>query len=257
MISFKVDDKKYVVKQITIADYYKIKTHLILEDLAEKYEMVHHLTGCPKEDLFKIPYNELVEIFALLEVMIQRSLLEQLGSINKIQFQGVEYGLVDFDQMTIGEFSDLDVLVNDPNADNKLHEVMAILYRPITKKRLFSYDLEDYDFKEYKERCKLFLDMPLKYAKTAISFFLAFELASSGATEIFLKATPKERNRMKKKINKVLAETGTQPSPYLQIVIRLKSKQLLNSVLKKLSTIWLGLMMKIEKMKPVKKVQKI
>ena len=250
MITFKIDDKKYKIQTITISDYYRIKKHLLLDHLAEKYEMLSQLTGCSIEDISRIPYNELIEIFALLEIMVQKSLLEQVSVASKISLSGVEYGLVDFDRMTLGEFSDLDVLVNDPNADNKLHEMMAILYRPIVKQRLFSYDVSDYDMAEYKERCKLFLDLPLKHTKAVTTFFLLFELASSGATEIFLKANPRKRQEMKRKINRVLAGTGTPQSPYLQIVIRLKYKQSLNWVSEKLSILWLGLMTKIGKLNP-------
>lgn len=250
MISFKIEDRKYKISTITIGDYYKIKKHLILDDLAEKYAMLSQLAECPLDDIVRIPYNELIEIFALLEIMIQKSLQQQINASNKISLHGVEYGLVDFDRMTLGEFSDLDVLVNDPNADNKLHEIMAILYRPIAKQRLFSYDVIDYDNVEYKERCKLFLELPLKHIKAVTSFFLLFELASSGATEIFLKVSQRERMKMKTKINKVLADTGTQQLPYLQIVIRLKYKQSLNWVSEKLSTFWLGLMTKIGKLNP-------
>lgn len=248
MITFKIEDKNYKIRTITISDYYRIKKHLLLDHLAEKYEMLSQLTGCPLDDIAKIPYNELIEIFALLEIMVRKSLLDEVKVANKISLHGVEYGLVDFDRMTLGEFSDLDVLVNDPNADNKLHEMMAILYRPISKQRLFSYDVTDYDMVEYKERCRLFLDLPLKHTKAVTTFFLLFDLASSGATETFLKASPKERKKMKAKINKVLADTGTQQLPYLQIVIRLKYKRLHNWVSEKLSILWLGLTTKIAKL---------
>jgi hypothetical protein len=249
MIDFRIEDRKYTIPVITISNYYKIKTHLILDDMEGKYQILHDLTGCPIEDLIRVPYNELKELFALLEVMLEKSLVKDNGVVNKISFKGVNYGLVDFDKITLGEFVDLDIIVNDPNADNRLHEVLAILYRPITKQRLFSFDVSEYETDEYKERCQLFLDLPLKYAKSATAFFLSLELASLGATEIFLTQTPKQNKKMVKKIYKVLEETGTQQLPILQIVIRLKSAQLQNWASKKLSTFLHGATMKTEKLK--------
>jgi hypothetical protein len=249
MIDFRIEDRKYTIPIITIGNYYKIKTHLILDDMEGKYQILHELTGCPMEDLIRVPYNELKELFALLEVMLEKSLVKNNAVVNKIAFKGVDYGLVDFDKMTLGEFVDLDVIVNDPNADNRLHEVLAILYRPITKQRLFSFDVAEYETDEYKERCQLFLDLPLKHAKSATAFFLSFELASLGATKIFLEQTPKENKKMMKKIHKVLEETGTQQLPILQIVIRLRSMQLRNWVSKKLLTFSHGVMMKTKRLK--------
>jgi hypothetical protein len=249
MIDFKIEDRKYTIGAITIGNYYKIKTHLVLNDMEGKYQVLRELTGCPMEDLIRIPYNELKELFSLLEVMLEKSLLKDNAVVNKIAFKGVDYGLVDFDKMTLGEFADLDVMVNDPNADNRLHEVMAILYRRITKQRLFSFDVEEYDTDNYKERCKIFLDLPLKHAKSATAFFLSFELASLGATEIFSAQTPKQNKEMMKKILKVLEETGTPQLPILQIVIRLRSIQLLNWASKKLLTFSHGVTMKTKKLK--------
>jgi hypothetical protein len=249
MIDFRIEDRKYTIPTIKMCDYYKIKTHLILDDMEGKYQILHELTGCPMDDLIRVPYNELKELFALLEVMLEKSLVKDNTVVNKIKFKDVDYGLVDFDRMTLGEFADLDVIVNDPNADNRLHEVLAILYRPIVKQRLFSFDVAEYETIEYKERCKLFLDLPLKYAKSATAFFLSFELASSGATEIFLNQTPKENRKTMKKILKVLEETGTPQLPILQIVIRLRLAQLRNWVSGKLLTFLPGVTMKTKKLK--------
>jgi hypothetical protein len=240
MIDFKIENRKYSIKNITIQDYYNIKTTFILDDLEGKYQILNYLSGCPLDDLVRIPYNELIELFALLEIMLEKSLVKQGSVINKIQFKGVEYGLVDFDKMTLGEFVDLDIIVNDEKSDNRLHEILAILYRPIKNKRLFSYEIEDYDSEGFKERCKLFLELPLKYAKSATAFFLCLDLAYLGAIETFSNQTPKQNRRMMKKINKVLQETGTISSLLLQIKIRLKLVQLQNFISGKFSTFYHG-----------------
>lgn len=236
MITFKIEDRSYSIKNITIGDYYNIKTSFILDDLEGKYQILKYLSGCPEEDMVRIPLNELQQIFALIEVLLERHLLKSNDVVSKIEFKGVEYGLVDFDRMTLGEFVDLDIIVNDEKADNRLHEILAILYRPIEKKRLFSYDVAEYNAEDFKERSKLFLDLPLKYAKSATAFFLCLGLVSLGATEIFLKRTKKENRKALSKIVKLWQEAGTQQSSLLQIKIQLKLVQLQNSISEKFLT---------------------
>ena len=50
----------------------------------------------------------------------------------------------------IKEFVDLDNKLGNGWAD--MHEVMAILYRPVTKKKGDKYNIEDYDFKTANKR---------------------------------------------------------------------------------------------------------
>jgi hypothetical protein len=56
---------------------------------------------------------------------------------------GVEFGFIpNLDEMTFGEYTDLDTYITD--WDN-MHKAMAVLYRPITKKGLNNtYDIEEY-----------------------------------------------------------------------------------------------------------------
>ena len=46
---------------------------------------------------------------------------------------GILYGYSNLNEMTLGEFTDLERLCEKPNEN--LHEIMAILYRPISKHR--------------------------------------------------------------------------------------------------------------------------
>lgn len=83
---------------------------------------------------------------------------------------GTEYGFIpDLSDLTVGEFADLDKLVSKGNAFDRLEEVMAILYRPVSTKWRDFYDIEEYDPKpKDKEVMKA---MPMHVALGAVVFF--------------------------------------------------------------------------------------
>jgi len=247
-IKFKIKDQSYQIEDIRIRDYYEINSNLILNNLEDRYELLSKLTGCPVEDLKSMNAERWTEIWASIEVLIEKTLLKDVKVINKISHDGVEYGLVNFDDLTIGEFADLDIIVSSENANNRLHEVLAILYRPITKKRLFSFDVEEYEMKSYKERCQIFLDLPIKHAKSVMGFFLSFALASTGVTQTYLDLPKKQQKQMMEEIKRTLFVPGTRPSSISQVKTLLNSPELQGLGLEKLLTTLSGAMTRIEKL---------
>jgi hypothetical protein len=247
-IKFKIKDQTYRIEDIRIRDYYEIASNLILNDLEQRYELVSKLSGCPLEDLVLMNAERWTEIWASLEVLIEKTLLKDVNVINKISHKGVEYGLVNFDDLTIGEFADLDIIVSSDNAHSRLHEILAVLYRPITKKRLFGFDVEEYELISYKERCQIFLDLPIKHAKAVMGFFLSFALASTGVTQTYLQLPKKEQKKMMEEIKRTLLIPGTQPSSILRVKTLLNSQELQGLGLEKLLTTLSGAITRIEKL---------
>lgn len=108
------------------------------------------------------------------------------------QHKGVNYGYADISTMSLGEFVDLESLCKKPN-DN-LHEIMAVLYRPIETHRFDKltwkaqhnvqliqnkvdnvfkwYKLKPYNNEERHVDSKVMLDLPAGFALGALSFFL-------------------------------------------------------------------------------------
>ena len=70
------------------------------------------------------------------------------------------------DEMTFGEYVDLDKWISDWQT---MHKAMAVLYRPIRVKYKDKYKIDDYDGKDtYHEAMK---EMPVSYAIGAMLFF--------------------------------------------------------------------------------------
>lgn len=173
MIEFKIKDAEYSIGDITIGQYYKIQHLLALDSADAKLQVVHHLSGCPVEDLKELQQFQFLQLFAAiaegpLNTEKDKKLWKHIG------LHGKAYGLVNYDKLTIGEFADMDVLRVDPLKEQKLHIMMAILYRPATViSETFDWvEIEKYDGDTLDARAKEFLDLPLKYVYSALSFFL-------------------------------------------------------------------------------------
>jgi hypothetical protein len=245
-IRFVAKEKVYEIRDLTIKNYYDVKTNFVVNNMSGRYEIFSQLSKCPVDDIKTIPGEYWVELWAQLEVMITNSLLKDLSVVNKFTHNGVKYGIVNFDEMSIGEFADLDVILTSEQADSKIHEVLAILYRPITKTTLLSYEIEPYEFKSFKERCQVFLDLPVKYGKSAISFFLCFGLASTGLTQTYLTLPKKKLRKMIEGMSRTTLFPGTESSLTSQIKILLNSAGQLDLGLENLLTSLLGDTTKIE-----------
>ena len=108
------------------------------------------------------------------------------------ELDGVLYGFKSMTSLTLGEYVDLERLAKQPQEN--IEEIMAILYRPITKNRfsgikwafknrhkialgeaenLFKYyEVEAYDSSKRKENAETLSVIPAALALGALSFFL-------------------------------------------------------------------------------------
>jgi hypothetical protein len=230
IINFEIEDQKYKIEDITIRNYYDVKTDLVLNELDAKYKIISILSGCPIEILKDLTLNSWNEIWTALEVMIDTSLKHDIRVVHQFKHNDVEYGLVTFDDLTIGEFADLDLIISSENADNRIHELLAILYRPIIGRKWKKNLIEKYDVEGFKHRSEEFLDLPVSYAKSVSSFFLSIGQASLKATKVFSIQNPTEQEKMIQKISKELLKPGIKLSSSSLEIIRSTSTKLLNSL---------------------------
>lgn len=236
IIKFEIDKKHYEIQEISIRNYYQIKTDLLLNQIDAKYKIISVLSGCPIEILKDLTLQSWNEIWVALEVMIDNSLKREIRMINQFRLEDVDYGLVTFDDMTIGEFADLDTIISADNADNRVHEILAILYRPIVSRKWKKNIIEKYDLDGFKYRSELFMDLPVSYAKSAASFFLSIGQASLKATGIFSIQNPNPEEKKMQEITHLLLGLGTRPSLSSLEEIRLKSEELQSLVSERHST---------------------
>lgn len=131
------------LKEIKLAQYQAFlkiaKDNEDAEFLHQK--MVQTFCGIDLKEVAEIRYKDVVEITNSLGKMFD---VKNHKFINKFKMGGVEFGFIpNLDDMTFGEYTDLDTYITDWE---QMHKAMAVLYRPITKKGLNNtYEIEKYN----------------------------------------------------------------------------------------------------------------
>jgi hypothetical protein len=131
------------------------------------------------------------------------------------EHEGQLYGYANINKMTLGEYNDLERLCKEPSKN--LHEIMAILYRPIKKHSfnslpfkiihkvrvfvekvddIFShYTLKKYNSNDRKATAEIMKQLPAGFALGAMNFFL---VTAEGYSIITHPSSTIEQKAMKK-----------------------------------------------------------
>ena len=171
--AFKIYGVEYSFKDVSLRDYYRIKEVLQKPDTREaEFEIAEAMTGCPVDQLRKLKFPDWLLIWEEIAAQIT-TLSQNTESISPIiEFKDKKFGLPKIEDLTIGEFADLDIILSGGNAEGKMAEIAAVLYRPIVKQKGNTLILEDYNSAGFKERVEEFQDFPLSGIRSANAFFL-------------------------------------------------------------------------------------
>lgn len=135
--------------------------------------------------------------FRLIKHQVIENLLFKIGNVlnsqpkfqRTFEIDGVRYGIIpNFDDMTMGEFVDLDS-IKDYKKD--LDKLMSILYRKITKESGDRYEVEPYGG-AYR-----FRNIPTNIATGALVFFHVIGVDCLTATQKFTNRKAKQTQRFK------------------------------------------------------------
>ena len=146
------------IKNIRIQDYMFLKN---LEGLQE-YEKIRQLVKY--FDIENEKYKNIDTLFSdILDLYKEKDQAFQ----NKFMLDGKEFGFIPkLEDITVGEYLDIDAYQSD---ENSIHKLLAILYRPITKKSKDSYEIEEYNgSNKYSE---VMLNAPVSIYLGSIIFF--------------------------------------------------------------------------------------
>ena len=104
-------------------------------------KMVQTFCGIDLKEVAEIRYKDVIEITESLGKMFD---IKSHKFINRFKMGGIEFGFIpNLDDMTFGEYTDLDTYINDWE---QMHKAMAVLYRPIKNNGLNgTYDIEKYN----------------------------------------------------------------------------------------------------------------
>ena len=254
--SFVIKGTEYFFNEVTLRDYHTLQELLRFELPDAEFKVAELVTKCPIEDLKRLRYSDWVLIW----VNVQKAITPAWDGSENIQtiikFGNVKYALPRIEDITAGEFIDLDIIFASPNADKRLHEVAAILYRPIVGYKGGIPILEEYDNLGTQARAEIFMDLPISAVRSANSFFtqsadslLKNTLGSLEMTSLWTNLSPEDQVKLKSLLTQDL---GGSSSTLLLRTILSSLTQSQNFHSGDSSTGWLG-----EKMKSLKQTLKL
>tara|TARA_R110000824_G_scaffold244053_1_gene432774 strand:- start:250 stop:879 length:630 start_codon:yes stop_codon:yes gene_type:complete len=187
--------------ELSLKKYVRIMK--VLESKEEKTELektvsiLRILSDVPESDILRLPIKNINQLGKHLTKFLQTLPEDRLKHIIKIN--GVEYGFhPKLADITFGEWVDIDSYI-DAGANDNLHKIMAILYRPIIAKKGDKYNIEPYE--PCKDREEIMLDNLTVGDFYGVSVFfsdLGRELLSHSLTSSIqkLKEIRKEREKI-------------------------------------------------------------
>ncbi len=133
--------------------------------------------------------------------------------IDRFKINGKEFGFIpNLDDMTAGEFADLDDYFQ--NAET-WHKMLAVLYRPVTKKLANAYDIEPY--KGTEQFAEVMKDTPVSIAIGAQVFFYNLGRELLSVTMDSLQQLPQQQKEIiVEKLNSVRNGDGITAFTQLQ-----------------------------------------
>jgi len=161
------------LKEITLRQY---KSYLKLQETVKEErflnaKMIEIFCKLKLKDVMLLKLKDSNEILGLLS-----SLFESKPSlVSKFKLNGLEYGFQpQLDDMTLGEYIDLDTYIGDWE---NMEKAMNVLYRPVIVKLKEKYSIEEYN----TETSDQLLDMPMDAAMSSIFFLwnLGLELSKT------------------------------------------------------------------------------
>lgn len=153
------------LNEITLEQYQRFVS--IVESNPEsdfvQQKMIEIFCNVPLKLVPTIPLKEFNEIIALLNEMFNADY--KLQTIFKLG--NTNFGFIpNLDEISLGEFSDLD---NYFGKWDKMHNAMAVLYRPVTDKYKDKYNIEEYNGSI--TYCDVMKSMPMDVVMGAMVFF--------------------------------------------------------------------------------------
>ena len=195
--------------------------------MEQRLHVITTLTGESMQTVRQWPIPFIIQLYTRLNELIANVEPEFYPVI---EWEGKQYGYRPMHKMLLEEYVDLDMLIKD--TDRNINDILAILYRPITKNRLNSskwitkqtikvlqggtengfdyYDIEKYDNAVREQISIQYDNFPASIALGALGFFLGSNhLLSENTMSSFLQweLMMNEVKNKKNKIQRALART--------------------------------------------------
>ena len=196
MIEVIIDDQVIKVNpKLTIDKYQKIQGNPV--KYAKPEEILALYLDITTDELRDLPVDQI----KFVENALSNYILEPKSNelVNTFELNGVTYGLEnDWQNMTWGQWVDLEVYSQSDKLLDNLHLIMAILYRPVESEKGTKYKLEKFKSSKVMERAELFREnLPIEMWFGVSTFFLQTLNAYIESTNTSLKVTMRIESYLK------------------------------------------------------------
>jgi len=191
-IIIELDGQDYEVKNPTIQKWAMLN---LMKDLEEEDDFRLYLVSLStgiEEDLLR--QANFLQVKQAADFLTQYFI--EIGDrfYNEFEFNGKEYKFIDLNNMSFGQFVDIDTFLQKDESFKKsnMNELMAMLY--------MEKDETTYSVDKINKRKEEFRDLEVKYLQGALRFFLVLRKRLQENTPFFLKIKWKVRkmlNRLK------------------------------------------------------------
>lgn len=169
MIEIAVDDKIIQIpEKLTVRQYQQFikNQHLYEKDPVALLSMYLDI---PVDELKSYPYEQMDFIKTYITSVMTQEVKKELVMV--FEYEGVEYGLEnDWSKLSWGAWVDLEVFSSENVTDN-IHNLLAVLYRPVLTKNGTEYTIEPYKSSEIERRGRLFMNVDADIWFGCASFF--------------------------------------------------------------------------------------
>ena len=165
-------------------------------------KMIEIFCGVPLIDAYKMKLNSVFAVTDILEDVLSA----KPKLVNRFVLNGVEYGLIpDFNEMSLGEYIDLDNNVSD---FQNIQVAMNVLYRPIKDSHKGLYNIKEYT----TDNPQKMLEMPLDAVLGSLFFLMNLGMELSEHT-ILYSSSQTELESIQKKLT--LEESGVGTAHFM------------------------------------------
>lgn len=190
-IIIELDGKDYEVKNPTIQKWAMLN---LMKDLEEEDDFRLYLVSLStgiEEDLLK--QANFLQVKQAADFLTKYFI--EIGDkfYNEFEFNGKEYKFLDLNNMSFGQFVDIDTFLQKDESYKKsnMNELMAMLY--------MEKDETTYSVENVNKRKEEFRDLEVKYLQGALRFFLVLRKRLQENTPFFLKI----KWKVKKMLNRL------------------------------------------------------
>ena len=167
----KYDGKEYLVAEPTIMVWNKLSGAQTLQDEeAFRYTLISTATGLNEEEIKQADW---LDVFKVSEYLTDYYMVQSPRFYNHFIFNETLYKFIDLENLTFGEFIDIDGFLSQPASYRigNMNMLMALLYRETDE----NGKVVKYDASKVADRAQAFKLLPAKYLQGAIFFFGTLE----------------------------------------------------------------------------------